>query len=772
MTDCLVDGINDKLIVNLKAPSLPLNSVRKNSRLKTLPPRVVSTTQSSGRGDICRSGSFIESSSPLRICLSSAHRGLDLSSPKEENIPTDSLVLLPGIASKRLDIVDEETEYKHDENENTESDEDGTRRNPRRSLDSQSLFLPGIGRNSSGEVENDKIELPSLKPKRLQVSYRRPSFEDDPSTRRVASCSSSADKKVTINSRLDFVEFLGSASSKRFKETCKRSLKEFKVDSDGVDDMKNNIIIKDMIFDSYIKPNKREHNCSHHRARRERKHLEVEGSEMNQGEMSTRMMTPRNDETSPKTRRATFSDFCRESAQPTNSFASFVDSIGNEDNNEREDENSDSSCSSCPSPILRSPTSSSCKSPLASANERQKALDEFQSTILEKGRMRGPGVMKLYKSMANKKGGKYYKKSMALFASISSSLNKFKKVDLAGDTAIIEKEFSRSSGVDISGIFGVGYVCRRGMKPDMPNQDSFFVIRMSDFGLYGVFDGHGPNGHDVSDFVHRQLPQLLLTSCNGCPTQFWADPHRHLKKAFSGTQWLLEMYATKGARWPNSGTSATVIAHQGNRLIVAHVGDSRTVIGRRGEQEEYTSERITDDHCLRMAEEVERIEKAGGEVRRLPGHRVDRVFFPGKDSPGLNMTRSLGDVMCSNIGIISDPTIREIIIEETTKAPTPTGRTPTNIKTYSDHYKTVPTIWSTMTHQKMIQAAHAVLVMGSDGVWEFIGEQEAVNCIVESLAMGLSIQEATEELVADAWNRWLEVEKDIVDDITAIAILL
>lgn len=28
--------------------------------------------------------------------------------------------------------------------------------------------------------------------------------------------------------------------------------------------------------------------------------------------------------------------------------------------------------------------------------------------------------------------------------------------------------------------------------------------------IYGVFDGHGPCGHDVSEFVKNELPKVLL----------------------------------------------------------------------------------------------------------------------------------------------------------------------------------------------------------------------------------------------------------------------
>ncbi|CDJ44286.1 protein phosphatase 2C, putative, partial [Eimeria tenella] len=58
---------------------------------------------------------------------------------------------------------------------------------------------------------------------------------------------------------------------------------------------------------------------------------------------------------------------------------------------------------------------------------------------------------------------------------------------------------------------GVGCSCKKGLKPESPNQDDFSFIRCSSFGVYGVFDGHGPCGHQASDFVHRVLLLLLLS---------------------------------------------------------------------------------------------------------------------------------------------------------------------------------------------------------------------------------------------------------------------
>lgn len=58
-----------------------------------------------------------------------------------------------------------------------------------------------------------------------------------------------------------------------------------------------------------------------------------------------------------------------------------------------------------------------------------------------------------------------------------------------------------------------------------------------------------------------------------------------------------------------------------------------------------------------MEDEVRRIYENGGEVRKLAGERIWRIFLKGKYFPGLICTRSLGDLIGREIGVISTPHI-------------------------------------------------------------------------------------------------------------------
>ena len=55
------------------------------------------------------------------------------------------------------------------------------------------------------------------------------------------------------------------------------------------------------------------------------------------------------------------------------------------------------------------------------------------------------------------------------------------------------------------------FSCRKGLKPESPNQDSFCVlINEDDFVFYGVFDGHG--GKEVAEYAKDNFKKKFIKS--------------------------------------------------------------------------------------------------------------------------------------------------------------------------------------------------------------------------------------------------------------------
>eukprot|EP00931_Biecheleriopsis_adriatica_P034217 TRINITY_DN1978_c0_g1_i1.p1 TRINITY_DN1978_c0_g1~~TRINITY_DN1978_c0_g1_i1.p1 ORF type:complete len:394 (-),score=77.54 TRINITY_DN1978_c0_g1_i1:211-1392(-) len=282
---------------------------------------------------------------------------------------------------------------------------------------------------------------------------------------------------------------------------------------------------------------------------------------------------------------------------------------------------------------------------------------------------------------------------------------------------------------------GIGYTCRKGLKPESPNQDSWFIFKHEKFSMYAVLDGHGQKGHDVSDLVKRTLPKLILKDPRSRSSDKWGEV---LTDAFIKVQGMVvDLDSKKKLSAQLSGTTATVAVHdhQTNKITVAHVADSTAVQGFKQNNGAYRGVAITRDHKPELKDEKARIEKAGGRVV-FDGYANHRVYARNAKYPGLNMSRCLGDLLGHhNCGISCEPEISIVEVEP---------------------------------------GKEQILLVCSDGVWEFIEPNAAVTQVTKSLASkNPSAQVAADALAKDAWDQWIEKEGGaVVDDITVILVQL
>jgi len=128
-----------------------------------------------------------------------------------------------------------------------------------------------------------------------------------------------------------------------------------------------------------------------------------------------------------------------------------------------------------------------------------------------------------------------------------------------------------------------------------------------------------------------------------------------------------------------------------------------------------------------------RIEESGGTVAQMcdegdvPSGPF-RVWIKGEEYPGLAMSRSIGDMDAKKVGVIPNPQVIEYTISPKTK----------------------------------------YVLMCSDGIWEFISNEEAMNIAnkyyLRNDAIGL-----VQDLTNISTSRWLK-EDIVVDDITALVV--
>ena len=272
------------------------------------------------------------------------------------------------------------------------------------------------------------------------------------------------------------------------------------------------------------------------------------------------------------------------------------------------------------------------------------------------------------------------------------------------------------------------------------NQDSFISAVPHPFGptaLFAVFDGHGAHGHLVSRQAMAEFGKLLHVQ-----QQRQRDVGASLSAAY------LEQDRSVGAAvdCSQSGTTAVTCllrVDPATASIVCHTGwagDSRAVLGCVRPDGQLAALDLTVDHKPDRPDEKARIERSGGRVEAVHDARgapagPPRVWYIAQVAPGLAMTRSIGDAVGAMVGVTAEPELSA----------------------------------------RVLQDEDALLVVASDGVWEFLTSQQVV-ALVSQLLRGKPITEeaaaaAAEQLCNHARKLWRE-EDLYVDDITATVIVI
>ncbi|KAK4786733.1 hypothetical protein SAY86_010566 [Trapa natans] len=193
----------------------------------------------------------------------------------------------------------------------------------------------------------------------------------------------------------------------------------------------------------------------------------------------------------------------------------------------------------------------------------------------------------------------------------------------------------------------------------------FKQVQGKELGLFAIFDGH--SGHDVANYLQTHLFSKILDQ-----PDFWTETEDAIRKAYRDTDnEILEKAMVLGK---GGSTAVTAILLNGEKLVVANVGDSRAVISRNG-----VAKQLSVDH--EPSKEKRLIESRGGFVSNLPGD-VPRV------DGQLAVARAFGDKTLK-IHLSSEPDVKVEIIENDVE----------------------------------------FMILASDGIWKVITNEEAVTLI-------------------------------------------
>eukprot|EP00359_Climacostomum_virens_P003835 CAMPEP_0204918048 /NCGR_PEP_ID=MMETSP1397-20131031/15787_1 /ASSEMBLY_ACC=CAM_ASM_000891 /TAXON_ID=49980 /ORGANISM="Climacostomum Climacostomum virens, Strain Stock W-24" /LENGTH=307 /DNA_ID=CAMNT_0052091139 /DNA_START=277 /DNA_END=1197 /DNA_ORIENTATION=- len=274
-----------------------------------------------------------------------------------------------------------------------------------------------------------------------------------------------------------------------------------------------------------------------------------------------------------------------------------------------------------------------------------------------------------------------------------------------------------------------------GRRHSKPNQDSYLiapqVFKLKGIYLFAVADGHGSNGHSVSGFIKENLLPAFTESYKSASHLIGDDSVvvEAYKLAFKRLQSGLE---NENFDVSYSGSTLISVFIRGSSLFCANVGDSRAVLGKYSGVR-WSAVALSRDHKPNEADEAERIFRANGIVQKYisrSGEAIGpyRVWSSDDASPGLAMSRSLGDRVAQTYGVSCDPEIMQIDLEP------------------NDRF----------------------VILGSDGLWEHVKNQEAVD-IVKNRMEKRQFEESANDLVKVAIERW-QANSDRQDDITVIVI--
>ncbi|XP_077233431.1 putative protein phosphatase 2C 78 [Tasmannia lanceolata] len=310
------------------------------------------------------------------------------------------------------------------------------------------------------------------------------------------------------------------------------------------------------------------------------------------------------------------------------------------------------------------------------------------------------------------------------------------------------------------------------LKPHASGDYSFAVVQAnssledqaqvftSPFATYvGVYDGHG--GPEASRFINNRLFSHLhkfVSEQGGLSADV-------IKKAFNATE--EEFFHLVKRSWParpqlaSVGSCCLVGAITDDLLYVANLGDSRAVLGRRvsdGRSHPVVAERLSTDHNVA----VEEVRKELEALHPDDSHIVVYTRGVWRIKGIIQVSRSIGDIYLKKPEFSRDPLFHQF------GSPIPLKRAVMTAE---------PSI-----QVRKIKPQDLFLIFASDGLWEQLTDEAAVEIVYKNPRAGIAkrlVREALNEAAKKREMRYEDIKKiekgirrHFHDDITVIVIYL
>jgi len=277
-------------------------------------------------------------------------------------------------------------------------------------------------------------------------------------------------------------------------------------------------------------------------------------------------------------------------------------------------------------------------------------------------------------------------------------------------------------------------------KEKADNQDRGMIISLpGGYSVYGVFDGHGSEGHHCSDFVMEafmnEIRRNFVERMESKDVESLTDNAVivWMKQKFKE---INESLRRSDIPCRTSGSTGTIAFYLKERVIVGYVGDSTAVLYNWSVESDGVRMLETPEHSPSAEQERKRIESSGGSVKDIYVPSLNKTISRIEQS-GLSVSRAFGDFDGSRWGVSCQPEFVKFDLDTR----------------YS-------------TDKRML------LIIASDGLWDCVSPQE----VIQHICMGSRMKWDDLERQAMAlsklgWDR--RYEKDgRADDTTAVLAFL
>mmetsp|Transcript_30053 Transcript_30053/g.39546 ORF Transcript_30053/g.39546 Transcript_30053/m.39546 type:complete len:453 (-) Transcript_30053:509-1867(-) len=260
-----------------------------------------------------------------------------------------------------------------------------------------------------------------------------------------------------------------------------------------------------------------------------------------------------------------------------------------------------------------------------------------------------------------------------------------------------------------------------------PNEDRFVLSKMKTGEVCaGVFDGHG--GWQAAEYAQNRLVACLMLELGNMNTK--ADPsyqiEQALKRAFGRVErefiYLIKQAFEAGVGAVSRIGSCALLAYiDCGRVFVANAGDCRAVVGKR-KGDGWESVALSSDHNVREPNE---------QLKLRRWHPAEENVFVCK-RPGvcyvkgcLQPTRSFGDAYLKYPEFNGPPYNRSSGMTDRSRGRhIPPPYTPPYITAQPE------VVTYDLGHEDEF------LILGTDGLWDFLSNEEAVEIVVRGLEAG------------------------------------